>query len=44
MPIIRDWEKYPKEGDPDKDDKPVVALDDGDIQILKTYVNDRPLC
>ncbi|KIM30894.1 hypothetical protein M408DRAFT_327829 [Serendipita vermifera MAFF 305830] len=35
MPPKADWEKYERKID-DKDDK-IVALDDSDIQILKTY-------
>ncbi|KAG8758693.1 26S proteasome regulatory subunit 7 [Serendipita sp. 396] len=35
MPPKADWEKYEKKID-DKDEK-IVALDDSDIQILKTY-------
>ncbi|KAJ7490034.1 P-loop containing nucleoside triphosphate hydrolase protein [Mycena galericulata] len=35
MPPKADWEKYDKKTD-DKDEK-IVALDDSDIQILKTY-------
>ncbi|KIM87670.1 hypothetical protein PILCRDRAFT_4086 [Piloderma croceum F 1598] len=31
-----DWEKYDKKAD-SKDDEKIVALDDSDIQILKTY-------
>ncbi|KAL1683449.1 hypothetical protein EV122DRAFT_248508 [Schizophyllum commune] len=36
MPPKADWEKYEKKAD-EKDEKPIVALDDSDIQILKTY-------
>ncbi|EJU05303.1 26S proteasome subunit P45 [Dacryopinax primogenitus] len=36
MPPKSDWEKYEKKID-DKDDEKIVALDEGDIQILKTY-------
>ena len=40
----RDWEKHvPKEGDPDKNEKPIKALDDEDIQILRTYVGSHRL-
>ncbi|KAF8163097.1 26S proteasome subunit P45 [Crassisporium funariophilum] len=36
MPPKSDWEKYDKKVD-GKDDEKIVALDDSDIQILKTY-------
>lgn len=36
MPPRADWEKYEKKAD-GKDDEKIVALDDSDIQILKTY-------
>ncbi|KAG6841210.1 hypothetical protein C0991_000872 [Blastosporella zonata] len=36
MPPKADWEKYEKKAD-DKADEKIVALDDSDIQILKTY-------
>jgi len=36
MPPKADWEKYEKRADSRKEDK-IVALDDSDIQILKTY-------
>ncbi|KAJ7929363.1 P-loop containing nucleoside triphosphate hydrolase protein [Mycena leptocephala] len=36
MPPKSDWEKYEKKAD-NKDDEKIVALDDSDIQILKTY-------
>ncbi|KDQ60572.1 hypothetical protein JAAARDRAFT_45449 [Jaapia argillacea MUCL 33604] len=36
MPPKADWEKWEKKGDK-KDDEKIVALDDSDIQILKTY-------
>ncbi|KAH6918828.1 P-loop containing nucleoside triphosphate hydrolase protein [Coprinopsis sp. MPI-PUGE-AT-0042] len=36
MPPKADWEKYDKKVD-GKDDEKIVALDDSDIQILKTY-------
>ncbi|PPQ78155.1 hypothetical protein CVT25_015488 [Psilocybe cyanescens] len=36
MPPKADWEKYEKKID-NKDDEKIVALDDSDIQILKTY-------
>ncbi|PPQ63172.1 hypothetical protein CVT24_005717 [Panaeolus cyanescens] len=36
MPPKADWEKYEKRVD-NKDDEKIVALDDSDIQILKTY-------
>ncbi|KAF4615078.1 hypothetical protein D9613_002864 [Agrocybe pediades] len=36
MPPKADWEKYEKKVDA-KDDEKIVALDDSDIQILKTY-------
>ncbi|KAF8197419.1 hypothetical protein BJ912DRAFT_1055834 [Pholiota molesta] len=36
MPPKADWEKYEKKAD-SKDDEKIVALDDSDIQILKTY-------
>uniref|UniRef100_A0A8H7Y4D3 26S proteasome regulatory subunit 7 homolog n=1 Tax=Psilocybe cubensis TaxID=181762 RepID=A0A8H7Y4D3_PSICU len=36
MPPKADWEKYEKKVD-SKDDEKIVALDDSDIQILKTY-------
>ncbi|KAG6910899.1 hypothetical protein DXG01_006582 [Tephrocybe rancida] len=36
MPPKADWEKYEKKPD-DKADEKIVALDDSDIQILKTY-------
>ncbi|KAJ3517803.1 hypothetical protein NLJ89_g289 [Agrocybe chaxingu] len=36
MPPKADWEKYEKKVD-DKADEKIVALDDSDIQILKTY-------
>ncbi|KAF8892665.1 hypothetical protein BD779DRAFT_1661335 [Infundibulicybe gibba] len=36
MPPKADWEKYDKKVDDKKDEK-IVALDDSDIQILKTY-------
>ncbi|KAG6878759.1 hypothetical protein C0993_008058 [Termitomyces sp. T159_Od127] len=36
MPPKADWEKYEKKVD-DKPDEKIVALDDNDIQILKTY-------
>ncbi|KAF9452806.1 26S proteasome subunit P45 [Macrolepiota fuliginosa MF-IS2] len=36
MPPKADWEKYEKRTD-DKQDEKIVALDDSDIQILKTY-------
>lgn len=32
-----DWEKYKKPDVDKKDDEPIVALDEGDIQLLKTY-------
>lgn len=38
MPPKTDWEKYSKpDQDNNKDDDKIVALDEGDIQILKTY-------
>ncbi|EIN07635.1 26S proteasome subunit P45 [Punctularia strigosozonata HHB-11173 SS5] len=36
MPPKADWEKWEKKGD-GKDDEKIVALDESDIQILKTY-------
>jgi len=33
-----DWEKYDKKPEAQKEEK-IVALDDSDIQILKTYVH-----
>ncbi|KAK7023825.1 AAA domain-containing protein [Favolaschia claudopus] len=36
MPPKADWEKYEKKAD-GKDEEKIVALDDSDIQILKTY-------
>ncbi|KAF9257806.1 26S proteasome subunit P45 [Marasmius fiardii PR-910] len=36
MPPKADWEKYEKRID-DKEEEKIVALDDSDIQILKTY-------
>ncbi|KDQ33645.1 hypothetical protein PLEOSDRAFT_1061289 [Pleurotus ostreatus PC15] len=36
MPPKADWEKYEKKAD-DKAEEKIVALDDSDIQILKTY-------
>ncbi|KAG5341988.1 26S protease regulatory subunit 7 [Termitomyces sp. Mn162] len=36
MPPKADWEKYEKKAD-DKAEEKIVALDDNDIQILKTY-------
>ncbi|CAE6412583.1 unnamed protein product [Rhizoctonia solani] len=36
MPPKADWEKYEKRAD-DKEEEKIVALDDSDIQILKTY-------
>ncbi|THH15882.1 hypothetical protein EW146_g4669 [Bondarzewia mesenterica] len=36
MPPKADWEKYEKKAGA-KDDEKIVALDDSDIQILKTY-------
>ncbi|PWN50323.1 26S proteasome subunit P45 [Violaceomyces palustris] len=36
MPPKADWEKYKKPDEDQKDDK-IVALDEGDIQLLKTY-------
>ncbi|KAJ2916026.1 hypothetical protein MD484_g4400, partial [Candolleomyces efflorescens] len=36
MPPKADWEKYEKRAD-DKNEDKIVALDDSDIQILKTY-------
>lgn len=32
-----DWEKYKKADEDQKDDDKIVALDEGDIQLLKTY-------
>ncbi|KDN48873.1 putative RPT1-26S proteasome regulatory subunit [Tilletiaria anomala UBC 951] len=38
MPPKADWEKYKApDKDAGKDDEPIVALDEGDIQLLKTY-------
>lgn len=37
MPPKSDWEKYSKPDEDNKDDDKIVALDEGDIQILKTY-------
>lgn len=37
MPPKSDWEKYKKPDEDAKDDDKIVALDEGDIQILKTY-------
>lgn len=37
MPPKADWEKYKKPDEDSKDDDKIVALDEGDIQILKTY-------
>ncbi|CAO1636624.1 unnamed protein product [Parajaminaea phylloscopi] len=37
MPPKSDWEKYSKPDQDSKDDDKIVALDEGDIQILKTY-------
>ncbi|TFK72600.1 26S proteasome subunit P45 [Pluteus cervinus] len=36
MPPKADWEKYEKKAD-EKSEEKIVALDDSDIQILKTY-------
>jgi 26S proteasome regulatory subunit T1 len=36
MPPKADWEKYKKDADKKDEDK-IVALDEGDIQLLKTY-------
>lgn len=32
-----DWEKYKKTDEDKKDEEKIVALDEGDIQLLKTY-------
>ena len=32
-----DWEKYKKPDSDNKDEDKIVALDEGDIQLLKTY-------
>lgn len=32
-----DWEKYKKPDEDQKDEEKIVALDEGDIQLLKTY-------
>lgn len=37
MPPKADWEKYKKPDGDGKDEDKIVALDDGDIQLLKTY-------
>lgn len=38
MPPKRDWEKYSKpDTDPDKKQDEIVPLDEGDIQLLRTY-------
>ncbi|KAN0066498.1 26S proteasome regulatory subunit 7 [Thecaphora frezii] len=37
MPPKADWEKYTKPDVDQKDDDKIVALDEGDIQLLKTY-------
>jgi 26S proteasome regulatory subunit T1 len=37
MPPKADWEKYSGPKGDKKDDEPIVALDEGDIQLLKTY-------
>lgn len=37
MPPKSDWEKYKKPDEDSKDDDKIVALDENDIQILKTY-------
>lgn len=37
MPPKSDWEKYTKPDQDNKDEDKIVALDEGDIQILKTY-------
>ncbi|KAJ7231476.1 P-loop containing nucleoside triphosphate hydrolase protein [Mycena haematopus] len=41
MPPKADWEKFEKKADA-KDEEKIVALDDSDIQILKTYVWQGP--
>ncbi|UZJ56543.1 hypothetical protein CBS101457_005863 [Exobasidium rhododendri] len=37
MPPKVDWEKYKKTDEDKKDEDKIVALDEGDIQLLKTY-------
>jgi 26S proteasome regulatory subunit T1 len=37
MPPKADWEKYKKPDDDQKNEEKIVALDEGDIQLLKTY-------
>ena len=37
MPPKADWEKYNKPDEDQKKDDKIVALDEGDIQLLKTY-------
>ncbi|SJX60673.1 probable RPT1-26S proteasome regulatory subunit [Sporisorium reilianum f. sp. reilianum] len=37
MPPKADWEKYKKPDVDSKDEEKIVALDEGDIQLLKTY-------
>jgi 26S proteasome regulatory subunit T1 len=37
MPPRADWEKYKKGDEDQKDEEKIVALDEGDIQLLKTY-------
>ena len=37
MPPKADWEKYKKPEGDKKDEEKIVALDEGDIQLLKTY-------
>lgn len=37
MPPKSDWEQYKKPDEDQKDDDKIVALDENDIQILKTY-------
>lgn len=37
MPPKSDWEKYKKPDEDSKDEDKIVALDEGDIQLLKTY-------
>ncbi|CAO3671637.1 unnamed protein product [Umbelopsis vinacea] len=41
MPPKENWEKYDKTADNEKEDEKIVALDEGDIQLLKTYVSIR---
>jgi 26S proteasome regulatory subunit T1 len=37
MPPKADWEKYKKTDEDKKNEDKIVALDEGDIQLLKTY-------